>query len=65
MSGGHKPGKVFKATVLSVSGSTAVIEVEEDEDIEYLAGIIGVESVFHVTATSAGGQSGGDKPVTD
>jgi hypothetical protein len=65
MSGGHKPGKVFKATVLSVSGFTAVLEVEEGEDIEYLAGIIGVESVFHVTATGAGGKPGGDKPSTD
>ena len=65
MSGGHKPGNTFKAMVLSVSGFTAVIEVEEGEDIEYLAGIIGVESVFNVTAPGTGGKPSGGKPSSN
>ena len=50
MSEGHKPGSTFKAIVVSTTGTTAIIEAEE-EDIEYLAGIIGVESVFHIQPT--------------
>jgi hypothetical protein len=64
MSGGHKPGNTFKATVLSVTGTTAVIETDE-EDIEYLAGIIGVESVFHVTVTGPSGGPSGDVTTSE
>jgi len=64
MSGGHKPGKVFKATVLSVSGDTATIKSSE-EDINYLAGIIDIESLFHVTSPGAGGKPSGGKPTAD
>jgi len=64
MSGSNKPGKVFKGTVLSVTGSTAVIETDE-EGINYLEGIISVESIFNVITPRAGGQPGGGKPSSD
>lgn len=58
MSGSHKPGSTFKATVTSVAGGVATIEGEA-EDIAYL--VAGVEFVFHVRPVGADDGGGDDQ----